>query len=133
MTTTTDKRKILDELSQHCGTGNYYRHALTRRLLFTDGIFDMADRLGAYWLVDLVASYVATRDLPAMTFWELRRLSPDAVNDAVIEAREDTGRPCIVRQLIPFTDFPVEVDETFSVWLQSTGDGRYVLMLPSEY
>jgi len=133
MEITAEKRQAVSKLSRHCGTSKYYRHALCRRLLFTDGIADMAEQLSAYWLIDLVASYVATRDLPAMTFWELRRLQERAANDAVVVAREDIGRPYVVRQLIPFTDFPIDVDETFSVWLQSTGDGRFVLMLPTEY
>jgi len=51
---TTTKLSPAD-LRQFTGTENYYRHALNRHILFTDGCKYVADEGGAYWLLDLIA------------------------------------------------------------------------------
>jgi hypothetical protein len=38
----------------HC-TERWYRHGLVRGILFTDGAKHVADRGGAYWLIDEIA------------------------------------------------------------------------------
>jgi len=43
------------ELDGFCGTQNYYRHFTG--LNYTDGVKHLADRAGAYWLVDAVFSW----------------------------------------------------------------------------
>jgi hypothetical protein len=49
------KQDIINELSQFWGTENYHKHWLG--LVYTDGIKAMAELCGAYWLIDVVASY----------------------------------------------------------------------------
>jgi hypothetical protein len=41
------------ELSQFTGTSQYYQHPLG--VLYTDGMHYMAERGGAYWLIDVIA------------------------------------------------------------------------------
>jgi hypothetical protein len=43
------------ELNQFTGSENWYRHPINRKVLFTDGAKYLADRAGAYWLLDEIA------------------------------------------------------------------------------
>src|SRR6185312_5690837 len=43
------------DLMQFTGSDNWYRHALNRAVLFTDGAKHVADAGGAYWLLDEIA------------------------------------------------------------------------------
>src|SRR5580700_9308906 len=43
------------ELSRFTGTEHWYRHALNRDVLYTDGAKYVADVGGAHWLLDLIA------------------------------------------------------------------------------
>ena len=112
----------LKELEQFGGTINYYRHPLG--IIFTDGVKYLAEKAGAYWLIDAIASWQIEEKVRTYPFqlWELK------VNEnqtATLTMREDTGEPEIVRQEIPFTDFPLEYQKLYLV--------DKVLMLPSEY
>ena len=40
------------------GTDGWTRHSLMRRLVYSDGVKVMAEDLQAYWLIDIVASYI---------------------------------------------------------------------------
>ena len=43
------------ELNQFTGSEHWYRHGLVRSILFTDGAKYLADKAGAYWLLDEIA------------------------------------------------------------------------------
>jgi hypothetical protein len=43
------------DLAQFTGSENWYRHAINRAVLFTDGAKFVADQAGAYWLLDEIA------------------------------------------------------------------------------
>ena len=43
------------DLVQFTGSENWYRHAINRAVLFTDGAKYVADQAGAYWLLDEIA------------------------------------------------------------------------------
>jgi hypothetical protein len=108
------------DLAQFTGTEHYYRH-WTKALVYTDGVKYLAEKAQAYWLLDLIASYQSKcKNIPFQA-WKLVKTG----DRAVVNMREDTDRPEVVRQELPFTDFPFE---DFSLWLI---DG--VLLLPSEY
>ncbi|MCA9398961.1 MAG: hypothetical protein KC618_04365 [Candidatus Omnitrophica bacterium] len=105
------------ELNQFIGTEHYYRHLLGFN--YTDGVKFMAERGKAYWLIDAIASYKRREPFQV---WTLK------VNDdksAVLEMREDSDKPALIKQEIPFTDFPLKFIELFLI------DG--VLLLTSEY
>lgn len=108
--------EIENDLKQFTGTEQYHRHFMGG--LFTDGVDYMAENFGAYWLLDIIFSY--QRKEPFQV-WELK-----VENDkGTVTMVEDTDCPILVRQEIPFTDFPLPY---FKLWLC---DG--VLLLPSEY
>jgi hypothetical protein len=48
----TEHKLTAGDLMQFTGSEHWYRHGLARALLFTDGAKYVADRGGAYWLLD---------------------------------------------------------------------------------
>ena len=42
-------------MRQFTGSEHWYRHALNRKVVFTDGAKHVADYGGAYWLLDEIA------------------------------------------------------------------------------
>jgi hypothetical protein len=112
-------RDLNDGFRQYTGTQHYYRGL---GLNYTDGIKGMADKFGAYWLTDVVGSYQTgkTKNIP-FQIWTIK-----SENDkAVVEMKEDTNEPVLIRQKIPFTDFPEGILKMYCI------DG--ILLLPSEY
>ena len=123
--------ELQGELNGFCGTQNYYRH-FTGFGNFTDGVKAMADKAGAYWLIDAVFSYQSEPKIRAVPFqiWRLKVLRSELGENknepmAVLEMNEDTDEPLKVSQKIPYTDFPKGEVKLYLI------DG--VLLLPSEY
>ena len=64
------------DLQQFTGSETWYRHTLVRDVLYTDGAQFLAERAGAYWLLDEIA--LAQRASPkvaaeAFQVWTLTR------------------------------------------------------------
>jgi hypothetical protein len=116
------RHELPGELAQFNGDLDRYRH-WRRKLIFTPGIKHLADRAGAFWLVDLVASWQLNGKVAAEQFqvWTLAVRS----DQTATATATDGNRAEIARQEIPFTDFPLA---EITVWF----DGG-TLMLPSEY
>ncbi|WP_437186743.1 DUF6876 family protein [Planctomicrobium sp. SH668] len=124
------------ELAQFTGSAQWFRHSFNRAVIYTEGIQYLAENGGAYWLIDAIASHLASDEfrkaarkddrISLMHFWKLA-VKPD--HSALLTAIPDTGEPEFIQQAIPFTDFPLdEID----VWAQN--DGRHwTLLLPSVY
>lgn len=122
--TTTDKTPLTqDELSGFIGTENYYRHSLNRSLLYTDGVKFLAERAGAYWLIDAIAIANALPALKAEPFqsWKLT-VSPGKSGLLVCE---DGNSRSLWTERMQYTDFPLP-----EITLFCTDN---VLMLTSEY
>lgn len=93
-------------------------------MLYTDGVQYLAEKGQAYWLIDAIGSYQvspAIRELP-IQFWHLL-VNKD--RSALLEMGEDLPEPILLRQEIPFTDFPLD---ELTLYLANN-----VLHLPSEY
>ena len=92
------------ELRQFTGTQRYFRGFTG--ILYTEGIEYLAERAGAYWLIDLVGSYQHRPPAASCPFqvWKLE-VRDDA--SARVTMVEDDGLPARVSQEIPFTDFPL--------------------------
>lgn len=118
----TQKTLTEADLRQFTGGETRYRHPIGR-LLYTEGVKYLAEKGGAYWLLDVVGSYQGNPRVKACEpqFWTL------TVKDGkgVVVMREDTDTPDIVRQRIPYTDFPLPEAR---IWVC---DGT--MLLPSEY
>jgi hypothetical protein len=106
--------KTVDELnrylSRHTGTMNYYRDAFTK-LVYTDGIKDLAETVGAYWLIsDIgVVAKMKFRNVP----FQIWRLVVKDDESAVLTMREDTSEPIRYRQKYDMVDFPVGTFEFY--------------------
>ena len=57
------------DLAQFTGTSTYFKH-WTRKIVYTDGVQYLAEQAGAYWLVDLIASYQLLCD--ERQYWTLK-------------------------------------------------------------
>lgn len=119
------------ELNGFCGTQNYYRH-FTGFGNFTDGVKAMADKAGAYWLIDAIFSHQIKQKIREIPFqiWTLKVLRSELGKNknepmAILEMNEDTDNPILVSQKIPYTDFP---EGEMKLYFQNG-----VLFLPSEY
>ena len=131
--------ELTENLENFIGTQGYHRWSiLFQNMVLTDGCQYLAEKAGAYWLMDAIASHqkhwniVSNPALKAMQFWELN------VNlekrTAILACREDSDKPIAVSQKIPFTDFPLT---QIKIWVSETydDDGKRMLvfMLKSEY
>ena len=111
-------------LSQFTGSEHWYRHALNRAVLFTDGAKHVADAGGAYWLLDEIAlAHRYQKKVKAELFqcWKLT-VKPDHSAKLVCE---DGNGIAVFTKRIPFTDFPLEEIE---LWCTDN-----TILLPSEY
>jgi hypothetical protein len=111
------------ELANFIGSENYFKHSIGN-FNYTDGIKFLADQAQCYWLLDVVGSCQHLKKVKHVPFqrWELM-VNED--KSAVATMKEDSDMPVIIKQEIPFTDFPLS-----HIKLYLTDD---VLLLPTEY
>jgi hypothetical protein len=136
MTKTPYKPLTHEQLDQFTGDIIRFRHGLNPHVIYTPGVRFLAEKAGAYWLLDVIASYLWPRHINEaarkderirhLHFWRLD-VAPD--ESAVVTARADFGCPPFVTQEIPSTDFPLEF---VSIWA-GYYDARWTLYLPSEH
>jgi hypothetical protein len=120
---TTENSFTAAELAQFTGTACWYRHPLARSVLYTDGVKFVADRAGAYWLVDEIAlSQLAE---PALKMEEFQVWTLVVENTTAILRCDDGNDRVLLEKRIGYTDFPEQ-----GIKLYFT-DG--VIMLPGEY
>ncbi|WP_417850305.1 DUF6876 family protein [Thalassoglobus sp.] len=124
------------DLAQFTGTSHYYLHSMNRSVIYTDGVQYLAEKAEAYWLVDAIASHLATKafnqaaaddERVGLThFW---KLAVHEDRSATLKAVADSDEPAFIEQQVPFTDFPFE---DIDIWA-GRDDQYWVLMLSSEY
>lgn len=128
---------IESDLYQFSGTEHWYRHMTG--VLYTDGIKYMAEKGGAYWLIDEIA--LAQRDkkiknnprLKEFQLWELQVRTQQGGNCATLTCKEDSNVAPAYRKNIPFTDFPLKEIKIYVE--QGSIDGEnlaLIMMLPNE-
>ena len=138
-----------NDLSMFTGTENWTRHQFGA-LLFTDGINYLRNKdengvVDCFWLVDAIASHQSDaldKKCDGFQSWSLTAAPTKAMpKRALLECRVDSGRPAIISQEIPYTDFPFDQirGEPLQLWVEGVGrppakgiSGR-VLLLPSEH
>ena len=95
------------QLRQFTCSENWYRHAIDRTVLFTDGAKFLADQGGAHWLLDIIAiAQQHDKRVSAEEFqdWNLKVYSD---RSATVYCDDGNGNP-VYTQEIPFTDFPLD-------------------------
>ena len=80
------------------GSENFYRHPLST-MIFSDGVKEMADICGAYWLMDLIFSYQIQKKIRLETFqvWELKRVKE---TEFVIHATDGNDNHVASQQIL---------------------------------
>ena len=115
------QNEIESALAQFYGTNEWHRWSVLFPYTLTDGAKFVADECQAYWLMDAIASWQASK-LRGQPFqvWNL------VVGDrsAVLICDNGNGKE-LCRQKIPYTDFPLPEITLYFI------DG--VILLPSEY
>jgi len=111
------------DLRQFSGSEHWYRHALVRKVVYTDGAKYVADQGGAYWLLDAIAFAQMIPAVAAEEFqlWTLI-VCPD--HTARLVCGDGNGH-AVHTQEIPFTDFPLAEIKFYFV--------NNTILLPSEY
>lgn len=111
------------ELAQFTGTENWYSHSISKTVHYTDGMLFVAERAGAYWLIDEIA--LAQREEAALAGEEFQVWTL-MVEEKTAVLRCEDGNGCrLLEKRIDYTDFPEP-----GIKLYCT-DG--VIMLPGEY
>ena len=119
--------KTLDasDLRQFTGSENWYRHGLVRTILFTDGAKFLADRAGAYWLLDEIALAQRYDKRVAGEEFQFWKLTVDLDQHTGVLTCDDGNGIIVFRKVLDFTDFPLpEVAVYFT---------NNTILLPSEY
>ena len=131
------------DLAHFTGSMGFISHGSFRRPVYTEGVQYIAERAGAYWLLDLISSHIAfgklRRKLAEGDMVELRLVGNKTGNGCKVQAvfadpmtGENMEPVCV--QSIPFSDFPFDGFEnrTLRLWL-AYGNERFTLYLPSEH
>ena len=125
------------------GCNERYFHNFNRRFIYTDGVRDLAQLAGAYWLLDILATEVAKVYLQA---WEEQRV---AIGEFIIEVHPSGSKPAATLKLtngngdedpplwvrdIDFTDFPESRWQLY-LGVDEYPEGGYCVtcILPTEY
>jgi hypothetical protein len=112
------------DLRHFTGTETWYRHALVRDILYTEGVQYVAEQGGAYWLVDEIALLQKYQPEIAAEGFQLWKLRVKDDRSATLSC-QDGDCKTIFEKTIAFTDFPLP-EISFYVTNQT-------ILLPSEY
>lgn len=128
----SEREELADEIKSGMagmiGTETWHRHPLFRKFTYTDGVEYLAEKAGAYWLIDLILSYQCEKRISKFDFqvWRLKvSESKSGRRSAEATMHTDSDKPPRVKQHVDLTDFPLDEIE---LWLEDT-----VLLLPSEH
>ncbi|TWT41362.1 DUF6876 family protein [Botrimarina hoheduenensis] len=117
--------QLRNELQHFTGDLERYRHPINRKVIYTPGVKHVAERAGAYWLIDAIASWIGSHSfnealnkddrIAGLHRWRLEVAADvSATLQALIEGAEPPYAPmAFITQRIPFTDFPLE---SIEIW-----------------
>ncbi len=119
----TENHQLKAELRYFTGSEQFYRNPLFPGYRYTEGVQYMAEKAGAYWLIDYILSNQPDKQLKEQRFqtWKIHVTHEDK---AIITVDDGDGNQ-LQQFRLSHTDFPFE---HFTLWLVDS-----VLMLPSEY
>jgi hypothetical protein len=111
---------LASKLRQYTGTEQYHRLTLFGGFVCTDGVYAFAEEGGAYWVLDLIASYQ-----PQLRNYEFQHWKIISHRGKFIALCTDGNGYTLVTQEGDFTDLE---DGDYSFYLTNK-----VLMVESEY
>jgi hypothetical protein len=112
------------ELLQFTGNEHRHRHAINRKVHFTDGVKYVAERAGAYWLIDEIALIQPCDKRVTAEAFQVWRLQVNTDRAALLVC-EDGNDNVVYKKAIPRTDFP---GEGITLWFTDN-----TILLPTEY
>lgn len=112
------------DLRQFTGTETWYRHALVRNVLYTEGAQYVAERGGAYWLLDEIALTQKYQPAVAAELFQLWKLTVREDRSATLVCKNGNCETVFTKE-IASTDFPLDEIGLYFV--------NRVILLPSEY
>lgn len=113
------------ELNQFTGSEHWYRHPLVRSILFTDGAKYLADKAGAYWLLDEIALAQRGEKAVAAEEFQVWKLTVDLDRHSARLTCDDGNGRIVFEKAIEYTDFPLA---EISLWFTNN-----TIYLPSEH
>lgn len=143
VTSIKDAAELKAECDKYYGTENHILTGLTRNIIITDGInfLRQAAGGGAFWLVDLIASYQnKLQKHPMLKDFQLWTIEKDPKNaeGCIVTCHIDTDQP-FLKQEVEYTDFPLD-DEGFKLYVEPTYIGvngverrMPCILLPTEH
>lgn len=121
----------LSELNQFRGSSCTFQHWGNNRLIYTEGIQYLANKLNCYWLIEEIAYVILPRLLQYhRDYFYCIKIGVNKDSSAIIQTDDGNGNIHFNHNII-WTDFPIFRKEV-KFYLCDGGD-HYCLMLPSEY
>jgi|GEM_PF-5625761 len=118
--------KQMPDLSSFTGTRNYWRWYPGSAVFLTDGVKYVIDELGVPWLISKV-EYFLTKKSTRTQFPVEVKLDANQKGDALLTLQNDNGT--YGKRKFPSVNFPPEGLSLFAC----PYDGKWIIMLPSEY
>jgi hypothetical protein len=112
------------DLRQFSGSEHWYRHAVIKRISYTDGAKYVADTAGAYWLLDEIALAQNYSKQVAVEEFQLWKLSVRPDHTATLRCEDGNGHEVFAKEL-EYTDFPLDEIKFYFT--------NNMILLPSEY
>ncbi len=128
---TATLQMVYDEYRNGCNF--YIQHPLAHSFVYTDGVKQVVDVAGAYWLLDILATEAPAamrKDAHANDgALVLFTIKVNDSNNAHLSMSSDDYSPDFWKKYIGYTNFP---KGTWELYLQYDGT-HVVCILPSEY
>jgi len=112
------------DLDQFSGSETWYRHPINPKVLYTEGAQFVAERGGAYWLLDEIAIIQPYEKAVAAEEFQVWKLEVKPDRSATLTCGDGNGNTIFTKQ-IEWTDFPLD-EITF--WFANN-----TIYLPSEH
>lgn len=123
-------------LRNFTGSLTRYRHWLSQKIIYSEGVKFLAEEAGAWWLIDAIVSHLLSPKmlracdddirLRDMQFWRLEVQN----NSARLYCEADCDEEPAITQNIEYTDFPMD---KVTIYVGLNELGGWTLYLPSEH
>jgi len=125
-TTTKSKEQLTqEELGYFTGTLQWYRYSpIFPKVLLTDGTLHVAQKGGAFWLMDVIASHI-----PAIKGDRFALAKLTVTGRTATFVLENGNGKSLAQQEIEYTDFPLAEIKLYVV----ADESNWIILLPSEY
>jgi hypothetical protein len=121
---TNTPKLTADDLDQFTGSETWYHHAINRKILYTEGAQFVAERGGAYWLLDEIAIIQPYDKAVAAEEFQVWKLAVHSDRKATLTCEDGNGNVVFTKQ-IEWTDFPLD---EITLWFANN-----TIYLPSEH